>query len=81
MADLTRCSQCNAVTRYEDRSRVSPLGWLFFLLAAAGSVAGAFILKLDPLLYFGLPASLLGLFIRDRYRVCPKCNVRIAQLG
>ena len=81
MADLLRCSHCQGVTRYEDRSRVLPLGWFFFLIVAISSIVGNVLLHLDLLLYCGLPLSLLGLFFRERYRICPKCHARVAQLG
>lgn len=80
MSDLKRCSHCNAVTRYEYRSRVSILGWLFFLAVAIGSAAAVLLLN-SNLFAAGMVVALLGLGLRDRYYVCPKCSVKVAEVG
>lgn len=58
-----RCPFCNSPHAAMRKTKVSTAGWIVFLV---------FLLTVAC-----FPLCVVGLFLRDEYRVCPSCNMNV----
>jgi DNA-directed RNA polymerase subunit M/transcription elongation factor TFIIS len=56
-----RCPFCQSNLKPKVKRKISTAGWVTFAL----------------LLFFCFPLSIIGLFLKDEYRVCRSCGIRL----